>query len=141
MQRIVLTASLYFVLVFGAGFLLGPIRVFLIEPYLGPVTATLCEAPVLIAATLFAAWWAPRATDLPRDPVPLLLAGLIALTFQQLADLLVGVLLRGMNATAVLKHFATPEGLIYGALLVLFALMPWLVRIVLRVCAIPPARW
>ena len=132
MQRLVLTASLYFVLVFGAGFLFGPIRVFLIEPYFGPVAATLCEAPFLIAATLFAAWWAPRATDLPREHGPLLLTGLIALVFQQLADLAVGVLLRGMGATAVLVHFATPEGLIYGALLVLFALMPWLIRDVAR---------
>jgi hypothetical protein len=87
-QRLLLTASLYFVLVFGAGFLFGPVRVFL--------------------------------------------AGLIALVFQQLADLAVGVLLRGMGATAVLVHFATPERLIYGALLVLFALMPWLVRSVTR---------
>jgi hypothetical protein len=121
------TASLYFFLVFGAGFLLGPIRLFLIEPYLGPVTATLCEAPVLIVATLFAAWWSPRATGLPREQRPLILVGLIALVFQQLADLSVGVLLRDMSATAVLVHYATPEGLIYGALLVLFALMPWLV--------------
>jgi hypothetical protein len=126
------TASLYFVVDFGAGFLLGPIRVFLIEAQIGPVAATLCEAPLMIAATLFAAWWTPRATGLPRGQVPLLLVGLIALFFQQLADLSAGVLLRGMSARVVLVHFATPEGLIYAALLVLFALMPWLLRGVAR---------
>jgi hypothetical protein len=126
--RIAATALLYFALVFGAGFLLGPIRILLIEPYLGPVAATLCEAPIMIAVTIFAAWWTPQTTGLNRRPRALVLVGLIALIFQQVSDLAVGVLLRGMSATGMLSHFATPEGAIYAALVVLFAAMPWLVH-------------
>ena len=128
MQRIAATALLYFALVFGAGFVLGPIRVLLIEPLLGPVAATLCEAPIMIAVTLFAAWWTPRVTSLSGDASALIPVGLLALVLQQVSDLAVGVLLRGMSAIGVLSHFATPEGAIYAALLILFAAMPWLVH-------------
>jgi hypothetical protein len=125
--KIVTTALLYSALVFGAGLLLGPIRALLIEPLLGPVAATLCEAPIMIAVTVFAAWWTPRVTGLNRQAIALVLVGVIALVFQQAADLAVDVLLRGISVTGVLVHFATPEGAIYAILLALFAAMPWLI--------------
>ena len=53
-------AVLYFLLVFGVGFLLGPIRVLFLEPRLGPVAAVLCEAPLLLLAIYLAARWVPR---------------------------------------------------------------------------------
>jgi hypothetical protein len=127
-QRIVTTALVYFALVFGAGFLLGPIRVLWLEPRLGPFAATLCETPFLLAAIVLAARSAPRATGVNRGPIPMALVGLIALVFQQAADLAVGVLLRGVSVSKMLSHFATPEGAIYAVLLALFAAMPWLVR-------------
>jgi hypothetical protein len=131
-QRIAVTALFYFALVFGAGFLLGPIRILLLEPRLGPVAATLSEAPIMVAVTLFSAWWVPRLTGVRRNPVPLLLVGVIALALLEAADLAVGVLLRRMSATAVLSHFATPEGAIYAVLLILFAAMPLLMSWLLR---------
>lgn len=53
-MKIVFTASLYFLAVFAVGFVLGPIRVLLLEPRFGPVIAVLCEAPFLIAAFVVA---------------------------------------------------------------------------------------
>jgi len=44
-MRIALAILLYFGVVFGAGFLLGPIRVVWLEPRFGPIIATACEAP------------------------------------------------------------------------------------------------
>jgi hypothetical protein len=45
-----LSSALYFLIVFGIGFLLGPVRVFWLEPRLGETMATLCEAPFLLIA-------------------------------------------------------------------------------------------
>lgn len=118
---------LYFAIVFGAGFLLGPIRVLALEPRLGPVFATLCESPFLITAMIIAARWVPSATNLSRDRSALLCMGFGALALQQLADYGVGIGIRGLTASEQIAHFATPEGGIYAALLILFALMPFLI--------------
>ena len=51
-----------------------------------------------------------------------------ALALQQAADLLVGMLLRGLSAQQQFARLATPEGAVYAALLALFALMPAMVE-------------
>ena len=48
-------AAVYFALVFGAGFLLGPIRVLFLEPRVGLRAAELTELPLMIVAITFAA--------------------------------------------------------------------------------------
>ena len=57
MARVVGAGLLYFALTFGAGFLLGPIRILLIEPRVGVRAAELLEIPVMIGVTLLAARW------------------------------------------------------------------------------------
>jgi hypothetical protein len=54
-MRIAAAAMLYFAVVFGVGFLLGPIRVLWLEPKLGPTGASLCEAPFLLLTMVIAA--------------------------------------------------------------------------------------
>jgi hypothetical protein len=124
MTRILGTAFLYFVIVFGVGFLLGPIRVLLLEPRIGTVRAALCEAPFLLGAILVASRVAPRALQLEARKSALLAVGPIALGMQQIADLAVGLALRGLSLPEQLARFATAEGAVYAALLVLFAAMP-----------------
>ena len=99
-------AALYFLLVFGAGFLLGPIRVLLLEPRIGPVAAVLCEAPLLLLAIYLA------ALGVPRDAATLALIGIGAIALQQVADFVVGVGLRGMSFVEQLAKLWTAEGLI-----------------------------
>ena len=55
------------------------------------------------------------------------LMGIGALLLQQVADLAVGLILRDMSLGEQFAQFASPQGLIYAALLVLFAVMPWLI--------------
>ncbi len=117
-------AALYFLTLFGVGCLLGPIRVLLIEPRFGPVAAVLCEAPFLLTAIVMAARWTPRVVHLTPRFGSMLLAGLGALVLLQACDFAVGKFLRGLNAQDQIARFATTEGLIYAALLVVFALMP-----------------
>jgi hypothetical protein len=127
-MRIVAAALLYFTIVFGVGFMMGPIRVLVLEPGLGELWAVACEAPLMLAAIVLAARWVPRATGLDKNFTPLSLMGLLALVLQQLADFAVGIGLRGLSVAQQLAHFATPQGLIYAALLLAFLAMPVLVN-------------
>jgi len=120
-------ALLYFLAVFSAGFALGSIRVLVLEPGLGVVAATLCEAPFLVLAMIAAAYWVPRSVSMPAGIGGMLVVGIGALALQQAADFVVGTALRGISATDQLARLASSEGAIYAALLALFALMPAIV--------------
>ncbi len=122
-MRILAAAVCYFVIVFGAGFLVGPIRVLVLEPRVGETLATLCEAPVLLAVTILAARWLPRRFGLAATGARVAM-GLIAVGLQQAADFAVGGILRGITLAQQFAHFLTPAGAIYAALVIAFAAMP-----------------
>jgi hypothetical protein len=126
-RRLFAAALIYFAVVFGAGLVLGPARVFWIEPWLGPTLAVLCEAPFLVAAMIAGAWLAPRIAGLGQGWQARLLTGVLALLMQQIADLSVGFGLRGMALQEQIAYFRTPAGYVYIAMLVLFAAMPLIV--------------
>jgi hypothetical protein len=117
-------AFIYFVIVFGVGFLLGPIRVLWLEPRVGAFCAVLCEAPFLLAAILLASRAAPRLARLTPHAGALLAMGVAALAMQQSADIAVGLAFRGIGLKEQLARFATAEGALYATLLVAFAIMP-----------------
>ena len=127
MTAIPAAAVLYFAIVFAAGFALGPIRVLAVEPRLGPFTATLCEAPFLLAAMYLGASHVPVWLKMTPQTIAMLSMGGGALVLGLSADLLVGTLLRGMSWRDQATYFATPSGQLYAALLVAFGLMPFLV--------------
>lgn len=114
----------YFALVFGAGFLMGPIRVLILEPAIGTTAAVACETPVLIAAMVLAARWLPGKAGLPPTVPTFAAMGLGALALQQVADLAVGIYLRGLTPSDIYASFASPAGAIYGVALAAFAAMP-----------------
>ena len=122
-------AFLYFLIVFAVGFLLGPVRVFWLEPILGETRAVLCEAPFLLIAIVLLARWLPSALSLRMDFVSLAGMGLGAVVFLQFADFGLGSLLRGMTLRDQLARFARPAGLIYIAIVVVFAAMPVLANL------------
>jgi hypothetical protein len=127
-MRFAAAVVLYFAIVFGVGFVLGPIRVLLLEPSLGKPAATLCEAPFLLIAMVLAARWVPTRFELRTDLWSLVAMGIAALALQQIADFAVGAILRGFSPAEQLANFATPAGIIYAILLVAFAAMPILVN-------------
>ena len=53
--QILKAGTLYFALAFGAGFVLGSIRVLWVVPRLGERTAELMETPIMLVVTVFAA--------------------------------------------------------------------------------------
>ena len=56
-MQILKAGVLYFALVFGAGFVLGTIRVLWLVPSLGARTAELIETPIMLVVTILAARW------------------------------------------------------------------------------------
>jgi hypothetical protein len=106
-MRLAAASLLYVVMVFGAGFLLGPVRVFWLEPRLGTTLAVLCEAPFLLAVMIWAARWVPGKAAIPSDRGSLAAIGVGALILQQIADFAVGTALRGLTPAEQLQNFRT----------------------------------
>jgi len=117
-------AALYFALVFGAGFVFGTLRVTLLLPRIGERAAELIESPFMLAAMLLAARWVVGRSRATASA--LLGSGLLAAALVLVADVAVGVGLRGMTFAEVFTDRDPISGSVYYALVVLFALLPWL---------------
>lgn len=119
-------ASAYFGLVFGAGFVLGAIRVPLVVPLVGTRAAELCEMPFLLLAIVLAARLVTRRFERGPSPRAWLPVGFLAMGGVLGADLGVGVLLRGLSLSETLLDRDPVSGAAYGLMLLAFALMPFL---------------
>jgi hypothetical protein len=126
MGRASAAGAIYFLVLFGLGFLLGPVRILVLEPRLGPVGAILLEAIPMLAAMVLVAPWAARLLEVPPLPVPRLAMGVAGLILLVLAETALDALLRGRVLWA--ERIATTDGRIGLLLLLAFALMPLLRR-------------
>jgi len=118
--------ALYFVLVFGAGFVLGPIRILLLVPRVGVRTAELIEMPLMIMATILAArgvvlYFGGRSVRRAS-----LRVGFLALSLLVAAEIGLGNL-RGSTLSDYITARDPVSGTTYFAALALFAFMPALV--------------
>ena len=126
-MQIVKAAIAYFALTFGAGFVLGTVRVVWMVPRVGTRTAELMEAPVMLAITIFAARWVVRRLLPSRESVTRLGVGFIALGFLLVAEFGVALWLRGLTPREYLAGRDPVSGTVYLILLGVFAVMPLLV--------------
>lgn len=122
-MQILQATTLYFLLVFGAGFVLGTGRVLILVPLLGERAAELLEMPLMLAVIVAAASWVVRH-KLDGRQSSALSVGFIATGLVLLADLCVGVWLRGISATDVFLNRDSVSGSAYYVALLLFAVMP-----------------
>lgn len=125
---IVAAGVLWFVVMFGLGFLLGPIRIFLLEPRLGATGAVLVEAVPMIALMWVLAPWVARLFAVPPTPRARLAMGGIGLLLLVIADTLLGWLLFNRGIESLLDRPRTPDGQVYLLMLLVFLLMPFLRR-------------
>lgn len=110
----------YFLLVFGAGFVLGTFRTLLIVPRLGAPTAELLEMPLMLTVIWFSArWLTPRLA--PGAALP---TGLLALALALTADLAVGLFLRHLTLAQILYDRPLLPTLAYYGSLAIFAFLP-----------------
>lgn len=126
-QRPLQAGLWYFLLVFGAGFVLGIPRQMFIEPLVGKTLAVAAEIPLLIAAMIFGSVWIPRRVALPQTHAAYIGMGISALFLQQCADIMLASFLLRSDFAAQYAYLQTPAGLIYVAALAAFAFMPVLV--------------
>ena len=126
MTRAAAAGAVYFLICFAAGAVLGPLREFVLVPYIGALGGVAAEVPLM----LLVVWWAARfvtgrlagqATAGKRAVVGG--SGFVLLMLAEIAGALV---IRQMSLGGWLSHFATPEGALSLALFLLFAAMPLL---------------
>ena len=123
-MRILQAAVLYFFLVFGAGFVLGIGRVLVVVPLLGERTAELLEMPLMLGVIFFAARWIVRHRLDDHRLISTFSVGFIGMGLIMIADLAVGMLLRGMSITEVFLERDPVSGAAYYTSLLLFAITP-----------------
>ena len=114
----------YFALVFGAGFVLGSLRVTLLVPRLGERMAELSEMPLMFAVIVFAARFVIRRFTVPPSIAARLGTGLLALALLLAAELLLAVALQDRALADYVASRDPVSGSVYLAMLVLLALMP-----------------
>jgi hypothetical protein len=127
-MRTLKAAILYFLLVFGAGFLLGTIRVVWLVPQLGTRTAELLEMPIMLAVIILSARWVVRRFALPAAPALRFGVGLAALAFLLVAELAMVLWLQGLSIREYVAVRDPVSGTVYLLMLGVLAVMPVLVK-------------
>ena len=117
----------YFSLVFGAGFVLGAIRVPFLVPRLGERVAELAEMPFMLIVIVLAARFVAQRFTLPASTFVRLGAGLIALGLLVAAEILLAVALQDRSPGDYIASRDPVSGSVYLAMLVLFAAMPLII--------------
>ena len=126
-MKILKSGSVYFALVFGAGFLLGSIRVPWLVPRVGMRIAELIEMPIMFVVVLLAARWVVRRYAVPPTATLRFALGVWALGLLLFAE---GFLVLGLQGLKISQYLASHDpvsGVAYIAMLGVFAAMPLLV--------------
>lgn len=126
-MQILKAGTLYFVVVFGAGFVLGPIRILWVAPRLGARMAELLEAPIMFVIAIVAARWIVRRLAVAPTVSSRLGMGCIALSLLLLAEFTLVLWLRGLSISQYLAGRDPVAATVYYLMLGAFAVMPLLV--------------
>lgn len=116
--------SAYFGVMFALGFALGTIRVVLLAPRMGAMTATLIELPVMLLASWFVCRWAVARWRVPWRPGARLVMGALAFALLIAAEVALGILGFGRSIDDQIAAMLSPEGLAGVGGQLLFALFP-----------------
>ena len=123
---VVKAGMVYFGLVFGAGFVLGFIRVLWVVPRVGVMWAELMETPLMLVVIAFAARWTLARFELGSSS-GLVTVGALALGLLLFAELTLVLGLRGMSLQEYIASRDPVSGIVYLVMLLVFALMPWII--------------
>ncbi len=119
---------MYFALVFGAGFLLGVVRVPILVPRLGERWAELAEMPVMAGVIVLAAGLVLRRFPAVRTGARSAGVGLVALCLLVAAELGLALVIQDRSLGDYIASRDPVSGSVYVALLLVYAAMPWLRR-------------
>ena len=126
-MQIVKAGVIYFLITFGTGFVLGPIRIFWAVPRFGTRMAELMEAAIMLVVTIATARWVVRRFALPVVASTRLAMGCIALALLLVAEFTLVLWLRGLSISEYLASRDPVSGTVYYVMLGIFAIMPLVV--------------
>jgi len=126
-MQVLKAGALYFVLVFGAGFVLGPIRILWVVPRFGERTAELMEVPIMLVVIVLSARWIARRVAVPPTAPKLLGVGVVALGLLLVVEFTVVLWLRGLTIGEYFAKRDPVAGAAYIMMLGVFGVMPLLV--------------
>lgn len=126
-MQIIQAGLLYFVLVFGAGFVLGPIRILWVVPQLGTRIAELLEMPIMLVVIVLAARWTVRRLAVSSTVRSRLGMGCVSLALLLVSEFTLVFWLRGLSIREYLASQDLVSGTVYFVMLGVFAIMPLLV--------------
>jgi len=127
LARAVRAGVVYFLVVFGFGFVFGVVRVLLLVPRVGERAAELIEMPLMLAVIVLAARWLVRRA--PTMPVgAFLVVGWLALGLLIAAELTLAWLMSGLDPLAWATSRDPVSGTAYAVSLLVFALAPAAIR-------------
>jgi hypothetical protein len=121
--------SIYFALVFAAGFALGTIRVLVVEPRIGTRYAELIEMPAMLFVIYQTAKYVVSKMPDTTSGIPYLIIGATALVFLLLFEF---TLVLGLQGLTIDQYLNSRDGIAFSAYifsLIIFGLMPWLIKI------------
>ncbi len=119
---------LYFVMVLGTGFVLGTIRVPFLVPWLGERYAELLEMPIMLVVIVLSARYVVRRFGVGPELAVRLQIGFAALALLVAAELLLATLLQDQSMAQYIASRDPVSGSVYLLVLVVFALMPALLK-------------
>jgi hypothetical protein len=125
--QIVKAGLLYFVCVFGAGFLLAPLRILVLAPRAGPRKAELIEFPIMLLVAMVSARWIVRILELSPAWPSRVGMGLIGMGLLLIAEFTLVLRLRGLSVRKYLQTRDPVTGAVYYAMVAVFVLLPLLV--------------
>jgi hypothetical protein len=122
--RTIKAGMTYFALVFGAGFVLGSLRVPFLVPRLGERAAELIEMPFMFVVLWMSARFIIKRYSLPANVSARLGAGFVALGLLVAAEVLLAVALQERTLGEYVASRDPVSGSVYLAMLALLAVMP-----------------
>lgn len=117
--------TLYFLIMFAIGFVLGTLRVLVIIPAIGAVGAVIVELPVMLGLSWVTSHRLTRTRPGLSDAPSRLTMGATAFALLILAELVLSLTLFARSPAEFQDELGTPHGLIGLAGQVAFALIPW----------------
>ena len=120
---------LYFAIVFGAGFILGTLRVIVLMPVIGELASVTLELPIMLFISWLACSKLVSHFSIPTKVPHRLAMGALAFGLLMLAEFGLSVFAFNQSAAEYFVHLVTASGLLGLAGQIAFAFIPlWLPR-------------
>jgi hypothetical protein len=102
----------YFMIVFGVGFLLGTFRVLVVIPAIGEISAVVAELPIILAISWLSCERLISRFDVVAKLGPRLAMGGLAFSLLMIAEVAVSVLVFGRTFTEHLESYWSTPGIL-----------------------------